>query len=244
MKKIIFCLPLIAIMNLCLGQAVLEHSYENPGQISSEDEFYTFNAENGINYFTYNFINQTFTIYNESHIVTNNFTVPSLSGDIIVRAIVTDKLFNSDNNFEFLLTTMNDKIILVNDSGVTLQEFNNRDFVKIIKNNSGNYKLIVKGYGAPILDVYSLPGTLSINQQDLLVNKWIAFPNPTSDKIFITNPLANGEKGELEIFDMSGKKVIQLQLNNNNEISIDVSSLNPGTYLYKINNYSSKFIKY
>ncbi len=230
-------------MNFSFAQAVLEHSYSNPDSISSDDVFFTFNAENGINYFTFSSSSNTFTIYNESHIQTNTFTVPSLSGNSIFKLIVTDKLFNNDSNFEFLLMTMNDKIIIVKDDGTIIQEFIDRSFAKIFKNNSGNYKLVVKGVFPDVVDVYSLPGTLSITQQDLLANKFIAFPNPTSNKISITNPLSNGEKSKLEVFDLNGKKVMQLQINGNEELSLDVSGLSNGTYIYKINNYSSKFIK-
>lgn len=248
MKKIILSLiATISISNFSFGQVTLEHSYSNPSSISTDDLFFTFNSANGINYYTFNKTTNIVEIYNENHILTNTFTVPTTAGYTPVNVMVTDKLFNNDNAFEFLITLSNypnDKMILVNDSGTQIQEFNNRSFAKIVKNNSGAYKLIVKNTSANIVDIYSLPGTLSVNQQNLVSNKIVAYPNPTNDVINITNKYSNSTNGLLEVFNINGQKVIEQNISNNIDvISLNVSDLSSGVYIYKLNGETNKFIK-
>lgn len=248
MKKIILSLiATISISNFSFGQVTLEHSYSNPSSISTDDLFFTFNSANGINYYTFNETTNIVQVYNENHILTNTFTVPNTAGYIPVNVMVTDKLFNNDNAFEFLITLSNypnDKMILVNDSGTQIQEFINRSFAKIVKNNTGAYKLIVKNTAANIVDIYSLPGTLSVNQQNLVSNKIVAYPNPTNDVINITNKYSNSTNNLLEVFNIKGQKVIEQNISNNIDvISLDVSDLSSGVYIYKLNGETNKFIK-
>lgn len=248
MKKIILSLiATISISNFSFGQVTLEHSYSNPSSISTDDLFFTFNSATGINYYTFNTTTNIIQVYNENHILTNTFTVPNTAGYIPVNVMVTDKLFNNDNAFEFLITLSNypnDKMILVNDSGTQIQEFINRSFAKIVKNNTGAYKLIVKNTAANIVDIYSLPGTLSANQQNLVSNKIVAYPNPTNDVINITNKYSNSTNNLLEVFNIKGQKVIEQNISNNiNVISLDVSDLSSGVYIYKLNGETNKFIK-
>lgn len=249
MKKIIFCLiATISISNFSFGQVTLEHSYSNPSSVSTDDLFFTFNSENGLNYYTFNRITNVVQIYNENHILSNTFTAPIPASFSVENIIVTDKLFNTDSNFEFIFTLTGSnnakKILLVNDNGIQIQEFNDRYFAKIVKNNSGAYKLVVKNIPADIIDVYALPGTLSINQQNIMSNTIVAYPNPTSNTINISNRYTNNSNKTLEVFDISGKKVIEQKISDNNEIiNLDVSDLSSGIYIYKINGVSNKFIK-
>jgi len=75
-------------------------------------------------------------------------------------------------------------------------------------------------------------------------NKLFGYPNPTADRIMITNPLENGENALLEVFDMNGKRIMKKNISGNEtEIILDVSNLNNGTYIYKINGEANKFIK-
>ena len=58
----------------------------------------------------------------------------------------------------------------------------------------------------------------------------ILYPNPT-DKNFVTIQTNSIDTKEIEVFDIIGKKVIDVSLNTN---SLDVSKLNSGIYLVKI----------
>ena len=55
------------------------------------------------------------------------------------------------------------------------------------------------------------------------------YPNPASDIIQIINE--DIENGRLEIFNMSGQRVLNIEINNS-QTQVDVSNLNPGSYLF------------
>lgn len=255
MKKITLSfVATIFVSSLSYCQLVLEHSYNTSSVGGLDKYFYAFNTENGLNHYTYDGTTKVINIYNETHSLTNTFVAPiPVNFRISEVFFITDKLFNSDNSIEFLVfafyndgSTEFDKILLFNDNGTLLQEFNDRSIAGIYKTNSNTYKLILKeqsGYAA-VLDVYALPGTLSINQQQLLSKDFLAFPNPTDDNLKFTNKLSNGETATIEVFDSNGKKVLKQNVaGGTGEIVIDVRNLNSGLYIYKINGETGKFIK-
>jgi hypothetical protein len=68
-------------------------------------------------------------------------------------------------------------------------------------------------------------------------NSFKIFPNPVANKLFL-----NDDFESVKVYDLSGKKVIQL--NNASENSVDVSQLKKGTYiLVSDTNKKAKFIK-
>jgi hypothetical protein len=60
-------------------------------------------------------------------------------------------------------------------------------------------------------------------------SKLSVYPNPASDKLYISMPSDKGEKARLEIIDSSGKRVINTQVSSS-ENCIDISHLKPGEY--------------
>ena len=255
MRKIILgFIATVSISNLSFGQATLEHSYTT--NYLSEDSswetikkglLYSFNTQNGINYFTFNNVTNTLEIYNQNHILTNTTIFPETPQKI---HFITDKLFNNDNLIEILYTTdyaSGNNTKLINENGILLQTISNRPYVRLTKDSSNNFKLIVSNIENYMLkyDVYSLSGTLSIAQQDIyLKNSFVGYPNPTENSINITNKLSNGENGILEVFDTTGKKVMEKNVTGgNNEINLDVTELSSGVYIYKLNGQTNRFIK-
>jgi hypothetical protein len=72
---------------------------------------------------------------------------------------------------------------------------------------------------------------------DFSKNSFRIFPNPVASKLYL-----NDDFKSVKVYDMSGKKVVEL--NNSSENSIDVSQLGKGTYiLVSDNNRKTKFIK-
>jgi len=73
---------------------------------------------------------------------------------------------------------------------------------------------------------------------------FFSYPNPASNRMTIVNPLENNENGTLEVYDVTGKKILQKQVNGNNDkINVDTASLSNGTYIYKINDFTNRFVK-
>ncbi len=94
-------------------------------------------------------------------------------------------------------------------------------------------------------DVYALSGTLSVEQeQQYLKNNMIGFPIPTQNtlNIAVNEPLETNSK--IEIFNINGQKVLEKPVQAGSiNVNLDVSTLSSGTYIYKLNGKSSKFIK-
>jgi hypothetical protein len=85
------------------------------------------------------------------------------------------------------------------------------------------------------IEVYGRIGTLGTN--DFKVNKFIIYPNPTSNML---NIIGDNEINVLQIFDINGKNVITKKNSN----SVDVQTLSTGNYYLKLNNKETvKFIK-
>ena len=67
-------------------------------------------------------------------------------------------------------------------------------------------------------------------------------PNPVDNLLIIeSSELKIG--GKMDIFDMSGKLVLSLTINETNTVSVNVGGLSQGTYLFKIGHIQGKFVK-
>ena len=80
----------------------------------------------------------------------------------------------------------------------------------------------------------NLLSTSNINSTSL---HFQCFPNPASDVVYI-NSSQKMESGELKIFDISGKMVLQKEVSklDGENIEIDISNLGAGTYLIQVSN--------
>ncbi len=73
----------------------------------------------------------------------------------------------------------------------------------------------------------------SIAQQDK--DKVIIYPNPASDKLHIAVQLEADQKGQLSIYDITGKLLISETISGNSTVSeISTASLSEGIYMYKL----------
>lgn len=93
-----------------------------------------------------------------------------------------------------------------------------------------NYKLMVAGSFNSYQSISSnklirLLGQSVLSADNLEIDRIIIYPNPVKDILFIEN----NEKFEYEIFDISGKQII-----NGNDNQINVNSLEKGIYIFKL----------
>ena len=84
-------------------------------------------------------------------------------------------------------------------------------------------------YGSGASQNFGSDGVLSVN--DLNAQQVLIFPNPTSNVLNVRN----AENGTVEVFDILGKRLIEMK-NIALEEQINVASLQAGTYLIKITN--------
>ena len=234
------------------GQVTLEHSYVSDGYNDNAKQFAFFTA-NGLNYYTLDATTNQVKFYNASHVLWKTISVSPGNYEMAGLFLATDGLFNADAKVEFILKTQNldtpydSKMTLYNEDGTNLQEFGDFWLATVFKTSETQFKLIVsEDQGSEnAFDVYSLPGTLSVlQQQAILPQQTFAYPNPSSHKINIGNPLLDGENGTVKVFATNGAKVMEQEVSGSQKtITLDISQLSKGTYLYKIGNFTSKFIR-
>lgn len=257
-KKLLSVSLFLTLSNLGFGQITLEQSYVTTS-ISSDISPTFNNSNNSLFYYTYNKTTNQFSIYNENHVLTKQFTAPLPSGYNIGKInLITDHLFNSDNSFEFVCSIwgsgQQNKVIIFNDEGNIVHTFNDRYIVKLEKNAANNYKLIVSDsyqetpeipYFHQKFDVYTLTGTLSTGQEDFNINlKNLPYPNPATDILIIPTGKNTSEYSNVDVYDQAGRKIISEKIKSqNNEVILNISSLSKGTYFYKTEGSSKKFIK-
>ncbi len=250
MKKITLLLLLI---NFTIFGQTLEQSYTAEG-FNNTTKNYAFLTENSLFYWTIDITNNQVSIYNQNHTLYRNVSVTIPAGfQINQQYFATDKLFNSNSDIEFIIgventTTYENKILLFDENGGnSLFDFGDKFNLSVIKDLNNNYKLIAATdkESPNSFDVYALSGTLSVEQEEFFRRLGIiSFPNPSENRISITNPINNGNNSILRVYDTNGKNVIiKNVIGNGVNISLDISNLNKGVYTYKIGNYSNKFIK-
>jgi len=228
--------------------ATLEHTYQTKNFSNGEESSYSYVTESGINYVTYNNIDMTLNIYDDSHAFVKTINLP-ISSASITKIIATDHLFNLNDDVELLICFEDDsdqQIILVDENGTLLQNFGFYNYTFIERYNE-TYKLILvkENYdgGPSEVAIFSLAGTLSLNQQNIL-SRTVMFPNPTSNRLNVVRQRALGQNELLKIFDVSGKEVMQIPVaGSSTDINVDVSGLSAGVYTYKLGNETKKFLK-
>ncbi|MFY0673690.1 MAG: T9SS type A sorting domain-containing protein [Bacteroidia bacterium] len=92
------------------------------------------------------------------------------------------------------------------------------------------------------LAIGSWPSGITSKQNSVIE----AYPNPATDKIFIKG-ISDIESASIIINDLSGRTIANISINTQNEMSIDISSLEKGVYLLQIQSenqvYSKQIIK-
>ncbi|QOD59350.1 T9SS type A sorting domain-containing protein [Polaribacter haliotis] len=238
---------------LTFGQTLEKTYISSAGQVEEPPNF-AFYANDEMHYFTTEGSkgNITFNIkfYDTSHQEKKNITIATSSRGIEKVGLPSDKLFNSDSKIEFLLLIESDEVErysfkLFNEDGDELFDFGMGYNYKLFKDHNNNFKLLItdsdKAKGQNFR-VYGLSGTLSTEQENLLLSKVTTFPNPSSKVLNISN--LKKHNGFLEVYTITGKKVFTKKVDKSlTEISFDISSLSKGVYFYKIGKTSNKFIK-
>lgn len=79
-------------------------------------------------------------------------------------------------------------------------------------------------------------GLADFSKETVKIN---VFPNPTSDKIFVSGV---SYSSKVSVFDLKGRKVLESVVSNENS-SIDLYTLNSGVYVLKVQGQTFKFVK-
>lgn len=102
----------------------------------------------------------------------------------------------------------------------------NSSFTNLV---AGNYAIYVKdANNITATQSFTINNLTGISDNDVLTLK--VYPNPVKEKLFVEADNLTA----IEIYHISGKLVLQQQLNNESKIEINVSELPAGSYLIKI----------
>lgn len=109
-------------------------------------------------------------------------------------------------------------------------------WVSVKKDFSANLDLLI----FPVVDITTNTGSISKNDLTLLA----AFPNPAANEITINFGLNRAGDAEIEIFDITGKRVNGIKMENlqagNHTTKVDLSDLNAGVYMYSVKSANAK----
>ena len=250
MKTLVASILLIVNTLWGIAQITLENTYAYSTSVSevNSEEYY---------YFLMDVPLQQCRIYTDSHTLykTINLSIPEgyYLSDI---KFVTSNLFNTDNLIELLyiyekyITTETDYyfqygLAVVNEEGSQLLTLPNGGWAEIKQVNSENklfaysYMYNPLGYYDITTNIYMLGGTsnyISYSSYDTE----LVFPNPAKDQIVInTSILPEFTDGEFNMFSISGQKVLSSPLSTGQRITLPISQLSSGTYLYSIKDKSN-----
>lgn len=125
---------------------------------------------------------------------------------------------------------------------VRSQAINTNNASQISSDNGSSWSTASTGYR--IRSVVYESSSSSLATSNVKLNEVSIYPNPTSDILKVK--LLKNEKSKIEIYDLSGRLVKQMNANSDN-IELNVSALDKGTYFINIvtpsDTISKKFIK-
>jgi len=137
--------------------------------------------------------------------------------------------FNSDDKVEFVIYDREkDKTVVVNEDGEELCDFPGGLFY-----DSGTEKYIFETWGGDAGSrVWKVSDDANVTTTSAIARTAI-FPNPAfKGDVTIVYNLEGQTSGILQVFDVTGKRVIEKTLScNEQSIAIDISSFQSGTYI-------------
>jgi len=165
---------------------------------------------------------------------------------------ISEKLFDPDNAFEFLLSTYKgtgNSLLLCKDNGTLIKDFG--DARADLVYGCDVYKLAIRywDYDYERIEYYSLPGTLpacyggSLRSSNIQSNSvFRVYPNPAKMDINIPYSLDTEGSVTLSIYTQNGALKEQRTISGTGTARINTSRYAPGVYIYKYNDVSGQFI--
>lgn len=202
-------------------------------------------------YTNFNEATKTLKIYDINHSLLKTIVINTNDTDIAV-GYVSKKLFNQDNQFEFLLTSTSPSksVKIYNEQGNAIFTKNSNTYIGVsIQNTQAGTKMIVNSSTVngsiitPYVEIYSLTGELfwifsPTQPEPLIEDRSFAYPNPTDGYLIIP-----GESNStVRIFNINGSLVEEYKCTEN--CTFNTYRLSPGEYIYEVNGLKKgRFIK-
>ena len=261
MKKLLF-IALIAFSLNAKAQITLEQTYDSASNYSNQNELMILNFEvSGERYVKINMIGEVINIYDMNHSLIKSISFagyPPNNNGLAHILYFSENLFNTDSKMEFMYINFegNPSVVhtqIYNEDGLLIfQADSMAPLVTVftpqqqfpIYNTSQGTKMILSHQSTGQAKVYSLPGTLSsaiaesnsklIQEQENRFGN--LYPNPSNGKVTLQYQLPKGEQmGEIVLYNLQGAEVKRYNVDNSfNDILIDNSQLQAGTYFYQL----------
>ena len=250
MKKILFFITL-CITQFLTAQIELEHSFPNYVYINNVENIYS-HIEAHRGYIEKDEINNRVTLYNTDYSVRKAINLTPPEGYTI-----DNSLFNFiDNNKVYIFVSYTnrengelDSILKLHDEdGKEIFNFGNAAIISSFMSYLDKPILVVYKFDlendTTATEIYSIPVSGILSLKDIEnTKKVLPYPNPSTQLINLPYILTKAQSDLLKIYDMNGKLVNMKKVYNTAEnLILNVSSLSPGLYIYKVGAFESKFI--
>jgi hypothetical protein len=262
MKKIILFVGSFILSIHTYAQINLEHTYDSAGYYFSTtiiQQLYVVNMEvEGKKYVFVDRSHKLVRFFNLDHSAWKTISFASAtdlnpSGDYMSIMYISQHLFNTDDNIEFLYVDQNYPNAVtqvINENGSIMFTANgeaplcyaNHPQVQLpIYNTTSGTKMILSVYNGSA-NVYNLGGTLNndiINNPNFGIenlNVSFPYPNPSASSTRIDFKLPKGiNMGELVFYDANGKEVKRFKVNDSFEsLLLSTEDLQSGIYYYDL----------
>lgn len=279
MAKISFYTSIVAIM-CCLSQVsnaqiTLEHTFKNEkvsvmsGNVNGKPNFFVEELFPVGSFYLTEVVNNSVHIkaYNPDYtlIIDKTYSLTPPTGYKVSHVWVFKKVFNTDDNYELLVTfskispVSNDneacRLILYDSNRNVIKDFGAGHMFYIgnlvyIINNSCKVRIVRRLYsgGENFVDnteIYSVPGAPSAyDAGNTSVDSFSSpYPNPSNTYITLPYKLNEGEFAVMNIFNTNGQLIESKKIGYDfDKILLDVSGYAKGMYIYEVKNVSNKFV--
>lgn len=279
MAKISFYTSIVAIM-CCLSQVsnaqiTLEHTFKNEnvsvmsGNVNGKPNFFVEELFPVGSFYLTEVVNNSVHIkaYNPDYtlIIDKTYSLTPPTGYKASYVRVSKKVFNTDDNYELLVTfskisyVSNDneacRLILYDSNRNVIKDFGAGYMFYIgnlvyIINNSCKVRIVRRLYsgGENFVDnteIYSVPGDPSAyDAGNTSVDSFSSpYPNPANTYITLPYKLNEGEFAVMNIFNINGQLIETKKIGYDfDKILLDVSGYAKGMYIYEVKNVSNKFV--
>ena len=197
----------------------------------------------------------TVAIYNENHSLLRQLTVPAGTGGYAYTysALVSDKLFNTDNAIEYIAfynrsLPNGDNIgqaLILSESGTRLLTIDSVSTADYVVRGTSGLKLLagIRRYDAAgnsvgsYEAVYALGGTSSplVNRAASTAADAQPYPNPTHERITLPYSVPAGQTATLDVLDLTGRVVKTYTVGAAfDHLLLDARELRAGAYTYRL----------
>lgn len=244
--------------------------YDNSYQeLYRQGRWYTGNIDN--NSYTLTFWDDNFQPAGTKTIIFPNLENYEVSPYSNLRAMYTTKLFNDDDDVEYLVEyrltneykygkswpeykNMESRLLIINQGGNIVYDFGtaswiSNNFSLYFLNNMWLYIISKEYYDNETQNYYYQTEVYQISKQSpqglsqVSAQNIPAYPNPTSSQLNIPIGSQNGTR-QVNIYDMNGRLIETKMGNDNGEvINVNVSNYPAGNYIYHNGSNAGQFIK-